>query len=97
MPLRPPTCPPMPAVLAALAAFAGAPCHGFELGSADIAGGAALPAAQVYDSEGCRGANRSPQLSWRDAPPGTLSFASRCSTSSAIPWRRALRTTISIW
>jgi Raf kinase inhibitor-like YbhB/YbcL family protein len=62
-------------LLAALAALVAIPCLGFELRSADIVDGAALPRAQVYDREGCHGANLSPQLSWRDAPAGTRSFA----------------------
>lgn len=30
---------------------------------------------QIYDSGGCHGQNQSPAISWKQAPPGTASFA----------------------
>jgi Raf kinase inhibitor-like YbhB/YbcL family protein len=62
------------ALLVALpvAAFAAEP---FRLTSTDLADGKPLGVAQVADTFGCSGGNRSPQLSWSDAPAGTRSFA----------------------
>jgi Raf kinase inhibitor-like YbhB/YbcL family protein len=60
--------------LAWLAGFA-APAGALQLRSTDLAAGGTLPAAQVYAADGCSGANRSPALSWTDAPAGTRSFA----------------------
>lgn len=53
-------------------ALAGQP---FRLTSTDLADGKPLGAAQVADTFGCSGGNRSPQLSWSGAPAGTRSFA----------------------
>ncbi len=47
--------------------------EGFTLSSADIHGQIAND--QVFNSFGCSGKNISPQLSWKDAPTGTKSFA----------------------
>lgn len=47
----------------------------FELSSTDISDNATLSAAQVYSGFGCSGGNLAPQLSWKDAPAGTQSFA----------------------
>lgn len=47
----------------------------FGLTSTDLHDGATIGRAQVYDQNGCSGANASPQLSWRNAPAGTKSFA----------------------
>ncbi|MET0067703.1 MAG: YbhB/YbcL family Raf kinase inhibitor-like protein [Candidatus Thiodiazotropha sp.] len=60
-------------VLAALALSATA--QGFELTSQDIQAGKMMPMAQEYMGFGCEGGNLSPQLAWREAPPGTRSFA----------------------
>lgn len=57
-----------------LAAAAGA-VQAFELASADIAAGATIGDAFVFDGFGCTGGNASPALSWSDAPEGTKSFA----------------------
>jgi Raf kinase inhibitor-like YbhB/YbcL family protein len=53
-------------------AFAAGP---FALTSTTFHDGGTVDAAQVFDQDDCKGANRSPQLSWQDAPPGTRSFA----------------------
>ncbi len=45
----------------------------FTLHSLDVGGQATL--AQVFNGFGCTGENRSPQLSWSNAPEGTKSFA----------------------
>jgi Raf kinase inhibitor-like YbhB/YbcL family protein len=37
--------------------------------------GGNVDAAQVFDQDDCKGSNRSPELSWHDAPAGTRSFA----------------------
>jgi Raf kinase inhibitor-like YbhB/YbcL family protein len=47
----------------------------FELHSAVLHPNQEVPDAQVYDKGGCGGANRSPELSWRNAPPATQGFA----------------------
>ena len=44
-----------------------------QLTSLTIEEGSRMPAAQSY-----QGGNRSPELSWRDAPEGTRSFAVTC-------------------
>nr|WP_233272615.1 YbhB/YbcL family Raf kinase inhibitor-like protein [Paraburkholderia acidisoli] len=43
--------------------------------SNDFAEGGKIGTQQVFNSAGCNGANRSPALSWRNAPAGTRSFA----------------------
>ena len=45
----------------------------FTLRSADMGGQATV--AQVFNSFGCTGANKSPQLSWSNPPEGTRSYA----------------------
>lgn len=47
----------------------------FGLSSTNFKDGGTVDAAQVFDQDDCKGANRSPQLSWHDAPVGTRSFA----------------------
>ncbi|NMM04405.1 YbhB/YbcL family Raf kinase inhibitor-like protein [Paraburkholderia sp. RP-4-7] len=47
----------------------------FTLTSASFHAGGSVDAAQVFDQDDCKGGNRSPQLTWRDAPAGTRSFA----------------------
>ncbi len=47
--------------------------EGFYLSSSDIQGQIAND--QVFNSFGCTGKNISPQLSWKNAPAGTKSFA----------------------
>ena len=47
--------------------------EGFYLSSTDIQGQIAND--QVFNSFGCSGKNISPQLSWKNAPKGTKSFA----------------------
>lgn len=46
-----------------------------DLKSADIADHGVLGARQVLDGFGCKGGDQSPQLTWRDPPAGTRSFA----------------------
>ena len=48
---------------------------GFTVTSRNIHEGGTVPTAQVFNASGCRGNNRSPQLSWSGAPAGTKSFA----------------------
>ncbi|WP_323119456.1 YbhB/YbcL family Raf kinase inhibitor-like protein [Burkholderia alba] len=68
-------------VLACLCAtgLAGAPHvfsqDAFTLTSDDLRAGARVAAAQVFNQGDCKGGNRSPQLTWRDPPPGTRGFA----------------------
>lgn len=47
--------------------------EGFYLSSSDVQG--QIADAQVFNSFGCSGKNISPQLSWKNAPAGTKSFA----------------------
>jgi Raf kinase inhibitor-like YbhB/YbcL family protein len=62
--------------LVTAAALALAPmAQGFDLTSSDIQTGKPMSKAQEYQGFDCNGANISPQLSWRDAPEGTKSFA----------------------
>ncbi len=47
----------------------------FTIASTSVRAGGTVDLAQVFNEDDCKGANRSPQLSWRDAPAGTRSFA----------------------
>jgi Raf kinase inhibitor-like YbhB/YbcL family protein len=47
----------------------------FSVSSTTFSNGSVVAAAQVFNEGGCEGGNRSPQLSWRNAPEGTRSFA----------------------
>ncbi|CAG4906470.1 YbhB/YbcL family Raf kinase inhibitor-like protein [Paraburkholderia saeva] len=47
----------------------------FGLSSTSFHAGGPVDVAQVFDQDDCKGGNRSPQLSWHDAPAGTRSFA----------------------
>lgn len=47
----------------------------FTLSSTSVKAGSAVPQAQVFNQDDCKGGNRSPQLSWRDPPAGTRGFA----------------------
>lgn len=49
--------------------------YAFELMSEDIKEGQQLSKTFRYNGFGCSGENRSPQLSWSNAPEGTKSFA----------------------
>lgn len=55
--------------------------QGMSLVSADFEDGDYLPQDHVLSAQfgfGCEGGNRSPQLSWSDAPEGTESFVVTC-------------------
>lgn len=47
----------------------------FTLTSASFHSGGTVDNAQVFNQDDCKGGNRSPQLTWHDAPAGTRSFA----------------------
>jgi|GEM_PF-266995 len=47
----------------------------FALSSTNFRDGAQVNAPQVFDENGCTGANRSPQLTWHNPPAGTRSYA----------------------
>jgi Raf kinase inhibitor-like YbhB/YbcL family protein len=47
----------------------------FELGSADLPAGKSIPQSMVANEFSCAGSNQSPDLEWKNAPPGTRSFA----------------------
>jgi Raf kinase inhibitor-like YbhB/YbcL family protein len=73
----------MPLVVCATLVLALGLAHGsraqaenaFSLTSASFRAGGTVNSPQVFDQDDCKGGNRSPQLTWRDAPPGTRSFA----------------------
>jgi Raf kinase inhibitor-like YbhB/YbcL family protein len=47
----------------------------FAVSSANWHDGGQVDSAQIFNESGCDGRNHSPQLSWRNAPAGTRSFA----------------------
>jgi Raf kinase inhibitor-like YbhB/YbcL family protein len=47
----------------------------FTVTSTNLRAGGTVDNAQVLDRYDCKGSNRSPQLSWRNPPDGTRSFA----------------------
>jgi Raf kinase inhibitor-like YbhB/YbcL family protein len=65
------------AAVALLAAAGGSANAGgaFTLTSTDIAEGQTIKNVHVFNSFGCNGENKSPQLSWANPPDGTKSFA----------------------
>jgi Raf kinase inhibitor-like YbhB/YbcL family protein len=73
----------MPLVVCATLGLALGLAHGsraqaenaFSLTSASFRAGGTVNSPQVFDQDDCKGGSRSPQLTWRDAPPGTRSFA----------------------
>lgn len=54
---------------------------GFTLSSKEFTG--QVPIENVYDDFGAGGGNRSPQLSWKNAPEGTKSFLLTCYDADA--------------
>jgi Raf kinase inhibitor-like YbhB/YbcL family protein len=48
---------------------------GFSVTSIDLRSGDTVQEAQIFNQGNCKGGNRSPQLSWHNAPVGTRSFA----------------------
>jgi Raf kinase inhibitor-like YbhB/YbcL family protein len=52
-----------------------APQAAFTVSSSSVKPGGTVADAQVFNQYDCKGENRSPQLSWRDPPAGTRSFA----------------------
>jgi Raf kinase inhibitor-like YbhB/YbcL family protein len=65
------------AVLAAatFASAAQAESGAFKLSAPGLTDGGKLPDAQVFNSFGCKGGNRSPALSWTEPPAKTKSLA----------------------
>jgi Raf kinase inhibitor-like YbhB/YbcL family protein len=61
--------------LAALLLGSSASALAFELASPQLADGGTIAREQVHGGAGCAGGNVSPALAWKDAPPGTKSFA----------------------
>lgn len=62
-------------VFAVSSFIANASTQAFELTSTDIKANNMLNMQQVFNGFGCKGQNRSPQLSWSNPPKGTKSFA----------------------
>ncbi|RNF71994.1 YbhB/YbcL family Raf kinase inhibitor-like protein [Marinomonas rhizomae] len=60
---------------AALSGLVSMSSNAFELTSQDIQEGQKIPHAFEFNSFGCNGDNKSPQLEWSDAPKGTKSYA----------------------
>ena len=60
---------------AALSSLVSMSSNAFELTSQDIQEGQKMPHAFEFNSFGCNGDNKSPQLEWADAPKGTKSYA----------------------
>ncbi|QGR87500.1 YbhB/YbcL family Raf kinase inhibitor-like protein [Burkholderia multivorans] len=60
------------AMLACAFAHAQAP---FTVSSDDLTPGGRVGTANLFDRGDCKGENRSPQLSWRNPPPGTQGYA----------------------
>jgi len=75
-------CAPRPSIIGRLAvaslaivpalAYSG---ENFTLSSADLTDGGKIGPRQIFNDAGCNGPNRSPSLTWRNAPAGTRSFA----------------------
>ncbi|MFC5429038.1 YbhB/YbcL family Raf kinase inhibitor-like protein [Paraburkholderia denitrificans] len=66
-------CAPLALVAHAdVAAHAG---EAFSVSSTTMHDGGRVATAQVFNKGGCDGGNRSPQLTWHNAPAGTRSFA----------------------
>ncbi|MRS13668.1 kinase inhibitor [Enterobacteriaceae bacterium RIT691] len=63
------------AAIVSVMSFSAFAAPAFTLTSADVPDGGQLTAKQIFSGFGCRGDNRSPQLSWTNPPPGTKSFA----------------------
>ena len=63
------------AAFCALLSSTSASAQTFQLQSADIAAGRAIPLAFAFNGFGCTGQNTSPALSWSNPPAGTKSFA----------------------
>ncbi len=66
---------PAAVALAFVTALAFAQNTSFKLSSPDVAEGATIKAAQVFNSFGCTGQNISPALEWTGVPAGTKSLA----------------------
>lgn len=65
----------MKKILLALLAASTLSAQAFELTSKDIHEGQLMKSTFTFSGMGCTGKNVSPQLSWKDAPKGTKSFA----------------------
>lgn len=55
--------------------FIATSAHAFEVSSTSIQHDKQMELKYTYNAFGCTGQNLSPQLSWKDAPAGTKSFA----------------------
>lgn len=62
-------------LLSSLLLSAASAADDFALSSTQIANGEFMPKAQEFEGFGCSGGNESPQLSWGNAPKGTVAFA----------------------
>ncbi|WP_321883672.1 YbhB/YbcL family Raf kinase inhibitor-like protein [Paraburkholderia bannensis] len=63
------------AILPCIASPSASAQGSFVVSSTNFRNGGQVPAAQVFNQDSCTGANRSPQLTWRNAPAGTRSYA----------------------
>lgn len=66
---------PLRSALLSLLCVAALPASAMTLKSTDIQEGQLMDKAFSFNGFGCKGENRSPQLSWQDLPAGTRSVA----------------------
>ena len=66
---------PLRSTLLSLLCVAALPASAMTLKSTDIQEGQLMDKAFSFNGFGCKGDNRSPQLSWQDLPAGTRSVA----------------------
>ncbi|MGE6159108.1 YbhB/YbcL family Raf kinase inhibitor-like protein, partial [Aeromonas media] len=66
---------PLSSALLSLLCVAALPAAAMTLKSTDIQEGQLMDKALSFNGFGCKGENRSPQLSWQDLPAGTKSVA----------------------
>lgn len=66
---------PLRSTLLSLLCLAALPASAMTLKSTDIQEGQLMDQAFSFNGFGCKGENRSPQLSWQDLPAGTKSVA----------------------
>ena len=62
-------------IIISLIFFTASAAQALEISSTSFAADGSLPKAMEYNDFGCNGDNQSPQLSWKNAPEGTKSFA----------------------
>ncbi len=79
---------PMRSALLSLLCMATLPAAAMTLRSTDIHEGQLMDKAFSFNGFGCKGENRSPQLSWQGLPAGTKSVAITAYDPDAPHWQR---------